>query len=217
MSQDSSGLRAAGGTTRLDLGLTAALNMQADTILIISDGIPRVGKVLSEAQAEAHRERVAAWQAANSKNVSNWDAKWGNGGGEVDRVWVPPQAAPKPKKKTKKEIEAEQAAAKLPPREGQGRGGGGGGGGRAGHWKIIRDRNYKPRPQPPGAPKPGMWTLNDFIEHVTRMHAHYYKPSGLPEPKVFGIGYAIDKDGHRFLQQLSKHYKGQYRRVARIR
>jgi len=34
---------------------------------------------------------------------------------------------------------------------------------------------------------------------------------------VHSIGYAIDKEGHRFLHALSKQYKGQYRRVARVR
>ncbi|MDP6491517.1 MAG: hypothetical protein QGG69_07095, partial [Kiritimatiellia bacterium] len=118
-----------------------------------------------------------------------------------------------------KQLEAEAAAAKLPPREGQGRGGGGGGPVRPpqGHWKIVRDRNYTPRPSSPAGPKPGMWTLNDFIKHIALLHGKYYQPAGLPEPQIHGIGYAIDKDGHRFLQQLAKHYKGQYRRVTRIR
>ncbi|MBL7077635.1 MAG: hypothetical protein ISS31_09190 [Kiritimatiellae bacterium] len=201
--QDPAGVKAAGGTTRLDLALTAALQMQADTILVISDGIPRVGKTLSPAQADAHRERVKAWQAANSKNMEAWDAKWGGGKGVADRVWIPPaKKAGKPKPKPT-----------GPPREGQRAGGGGGGG----HWKVVHHQGYRPRPRPPGAPQPGVWTLNDFIKHIGLLHAKYYKSAGLPEPKVYGIGYAIDKDGHRFLHALSKHYKGQYRRVTRIR
>jgi len=200
--QDPDGLKAAGGTTRLDLALTAALRMQADTILIISDGIPRVGKALSAEQVQAHRERVKAWNAANSKNLENWDAKWGGGKGVADRVWIPPS-----KKKPAKKQDG-------PPREGQR---GGGGGGHNGYWKVVHTRGYRSRPRPPGAPNPGMWTLNDFIKHIGLLHAKYYQKAGLPEPKVYGIGYAIDKEGHRFLHALSKHYKGQYRRVTRIR
>ena len=48
VSQSRVGLKAAGGTTRLDLAISAALKMQADTILIISDDIPRVGRIIAE-------------------------------------------------------------------------------------------------------------------------------------------------------------------------
>jgi hypothetical protein len=223
VSQSRVGLKAAGGTTRLDLAISAALKMQADTILIISDGIPRVGKTLSEEQMQAHQEQLKAWNAANAKNLSNWDSKWAGNQGVAERVWIPPPAnwkPPKPIKKTQKQIRAEQAAAKLPPREGQRRGGGGGGGVPSppqGHWNVIHKRGYASRPSPPGAPAPGMWTLNDFIKHITMLHNEYYKPAGLPAPQIHSIGYAIDKDGHRFLHALSKQYKGQYRRVARVR
>jgi hypothetical protein len=192
--QDPDGLKAGGGTTRLDLAITAALTMQADTILVISDGIPRVNKVLSAEQAQAHRERVKAWHAANSKTLEAWDAEWGGGKGEVDRVWVPP---------TKKKSDG-------PPREGES-------GGHNGYWRTVHAPNYRHRPSPPSAPNPGYWNLSDFIKHIGLLHTKYYKKAGLPEPKVYGIGYAIGKEGHRFLHALSKHYKGQYRRVARIR
>lgn len=209
VSQDSGGLKAAGGTTRLDLALSASLRMQADTILIISDGIPRVGKVLSEEQIQAHRAQVEAWRAANASNLANWDAKWGDGGGVAERVWVPPPANWKPPPK--------KPEPQGPPREGQGRGGGGGGGPPTGHWKVIYKRDYTPRPRPPGAPHAGMWTLNDFIKHITLLHEKYYKQAGLPEPQIHSIGYGIDSEGHRFLHDLSKQYKGQYRRVTRVR
>lgn len=193
--QDPAGLKAAGGTTRLDLALTAALQMQADTILIISDGIPRVKKAISDEEVQSHRERVKAWNAANSKRLEQWDAQWGGDKGVADRVWVPPT-------KDKQQ--------QGPPREGQR-------GGHNGHWKIVRKRGYHPRPRAPAAPKPRMWNLSDFIKHIGLLHNKYYHKAGRPEPKIYGIGYAIERDGHRFLHRLSKHYKGQYRRVTRIR
>jgi hypothetical protein len=196
--QSSVGLKAAGGTTRLDLAISAALKMQADTLLIISDGIPRVRNVLSQEQARAHGEQVKAWSAANAKALENWDAQWGGGKGEVERVWVPPD----PEKKEAPAVLREGAA---------------GGGGNQGHWKIVHARGYRPRPNPPPPLDPGFWTLNDFVKHIALLHEEYYKPAGLPEPQVHAIGYAIDKDGHRFLHALSKQYKGQYRRVARVR
>ncbi|NQU40404.1 MAG: hypothetical protein HQ523_10665 [Lentisphaerae bacterium] len=201
VSQSRVGLKAAGGTTRLDLAISAALKMQADTILIISDGIPRVGKTLSKQEMDAHNEQVKSWQASNSRNLEKWDKKWAGGGDVVDRVWIPPAEEKKPE--SKKE---------GPPREGER-----GGRGNAGYWKVVHARGYTPRPSPPPAPQPGFWTLNDFIKHIGLLHAEYYKPAGLPEPQIHSIGYAIDKEGHRFLHALSKQYKGQYRRVARVR
>jgi hypothetical protein len=45
------GLQAAGGTTRMDLALAAAMKDGADAILIITDGLPEVTKVVDPAQA----------------------------------------------------------------------------------------------------------------------------------------------------------------------
>ena len=55
------GLRATGGTTRLDLAITAAMEQLADTILIISDGLPEVVKPPDPAALEAHRRQLEQW------------------------------------------------------------------------------------------------------------------------------------------------------------
>ena len=59
----SKGLRAGGGTTRLDLAISAAMSQGADTLLIISDGLPQVRKVLTDQQREAHNRMLADWHA----------------------------------------------------------------------------------------------------------------------------------------------------------
>lgn len=76
------GLSAIGGTTRLDLALTAAFQNGADTILVISDGRPQVEKGLSpELQAE-HQKKLAEWQQHNAEALAN--VRY-----EEKKVWVP--------------------------------------------------------------------------------------------------------------------------------
>jgi hypothetical protein len=60
------GLPAIGGTTRLDLAITAAFQQGADTILIISDGQPRVEKGSDAGAQKAYEQKLAEWQQKNA-------------------------------------------------------------------------------------------------------------------------------------------------------
>jgi len=98
----SKGLQAEGGTTRLDLALSAAMSQGADTILVISDGLPQVRRTLSDAERDAHNRRVAEWQKNNAaaieahqRAVAVYQQAYQQAAAEapVRRVWVPPQPA----------------------------------------------------------------------------------------------------------------------------
>jgi hypothetical protein len=191
---EDAGVPSAGGTTRLDLALTAAFRMGADTIFVISDGMPRVVKPLGAEQLEGHREAVENWQRTHEAELRAWDKRWGGGGGVISREW----------------IEDRRPERDGPPREGEAPAAGG-------HWEVRYAPGYHPRPQPPAAPSPGLWTLADFVQHLNGLYEKYYRPQGRPMPQIHAIGYAIDSDGHGFLMRLSRQFKGQYRRVARIR
>ncbi len=194
------GLRAAGGTTRLDLALTAAFEQGADTILVISDGLPRVRKEVTADQYKAHEAQRAQWQQANAERVREWDAAQAAVQVQEERVWVPPRPARPPRASMKEGQAADPGAPAVP-----------------GHWEVRRTHTGgSPRPQPPPLPEPGWWALSDFIEHLKVLHEKLYVQKGRKLPVVHGIGYAIDKDGGDFLRGLAETYKGRYRRVARI-
>ena len=52
---------------------------------------------------------------------------------------------------------------------------------------------------------------------MNALHKDMYDPKGLKPPVIHCIGYQIDREGHSFLQSLSKTYHGEYRRVRRMR
>ncbi len=194
------GLKPAGGTTRLDLALTAAFEQGADTILIISDGIPRVKKSYTEQDYKRHSEAQAQWVDQNKGNVAQWDQQFAAQPAQDERVWIPPTPARPPSKSPPKEGQAPDMGS--PAREG--------------HWEIRKVSNHPPRPQPPAMPDAGWWTLPDFIEHFKLLHETYYVKKGKKPPVVHCIGYQINEEGGAFLKGFAKQYKGQYRRVSRV-
>lgn len=204
------GLQAAGGTTRLDLALTAAMQDGADTILIISDGLPEVTKVVDVAAAQAHAQMVQAWNQQHAGAMAAYQQQAAafaaaEAAAPAERVWIPPTPARPPSKAPLREGARPDPGAPAQP----------------GHWEVVRHPPVgvaRPAmPQPPSMPPPGNWKLNDFIQHITLLYEHVYKEKGLKMPVICCIGYQIDKDGGAFLNQLAANYKGQYRLVRRMK
>jgi hypothetical protein len=193
----SSGLKGQGGTTRLDLAIAAAMSQGADTILIISDGLPQVKKGFTDAQVASHRARVEDWYKANAAAITAHREAAANA--PTRRVWVPDQPARPPSKGALKEGQRPDPGAPARP----------------GHWNEVRD--VGPAPHPPGMPEVGFWTLSDFCQHIDLIYKDVYVQKGLKMPKLHCIGYQIDKEGRHFLEKLSLQYKGQFRLVNRMR
>jgi hypothetical protein len=193
------GLQPAGGTTRLDLALTAAFEQGADTILIISDGIPRVQKSYTDQDYQQYQQKRQEWTAQNQKAIQQFDSNPGDTPA-AEKVWIPPTPARPP--------------SKLPPKEGQAPDMGSPA--REGHWQVVSHNNRPGRPQPPPMPDAGWWTLPDFVEHFKLLHEAYYLKKGKKTPIVHCIGYQIDEEGGAFLKGLTRQYKGQYRRVSTV-
>jgi hypothetical protein len=192
------GMPAAGGTTRLDLALDAAFEGGADTILVISDGLPRVGKGITAEQSKAHSAMTEKWYADNAQRLQQWAAENAQVDATAQRVWIPATPARPPKTSGLKEgQEPDKGSPAIP-----------------GHWEVVRS-GTKPRPQPPTL-EPGWWTFTDFVQHLKLLHETLYVKRGKKLPVIHSIGYAIDKEGGDFLKALSEHYKGRYRRVAKI-
>ncbi len=198
-SGSSVGLQATGGTTRLDLAIAAAMMQGADTIMIISDGLPEVVKAVDDNQMKAYYANLERWRAANADALANYERALANA--PVKRVWVPPQPARPPSnpKALKEGVKPDPGAPARP-----------------GYWTEIRDVGMS-RPTPPPAPTAGRWTLNDFITHMDRIYEAEYKGKSLKMPQVHCIGYQIDKQGGDFLNRLSRHFKGQYRLVRKLK
>jgi hypothetical protein len=192
------GLRATGGTTRLDLALSAAMENGADTILIISDGLPQVQKAHDPQVLQAQQARIAQWNQQNAGAIAAYEQAYANA--PVERVWVPEQPARPPSKAPLKEgMKADPGSPAIP-----------------GHWAEVRQCAAH-RPAPPERPPPPMWTLSDFIAHISQLYETTHKPNGLKSPQINCIGYQIDREGGAFLNDLARHYKGQYRLVRKLR
>jgi hypothetical protein len=208
------GLQAGGGTTRLDLAIAAAMSQGADTLLIISDGLPAVRKVLTEQQREAYNRTLADWQTQNAGAMQAFERAQAAAPPpqvRTRRVWVPPQAA-----------QPARPPSKAAPREGQAIDRGSPGSpARDGYWTEVTETigggGGPPRPTPPAPPPLGNWTLADFVQHISLIYKDVYVAKSLKLPRIHCIGYQIDKDGGDFLKRLSEQYKGQFRMVRKLR
>ncbi len=200
------GLTAGGGTTRLDLAITAAFLQGADTILIISDGLPEIEKVLTDEQITAHNAVVQKWSTDNAGRIAQYQQQVAaappqQAEGVSSKVWVPATPARPPRKSMKEGVPDDPGAPEIPA-----------------HWQVVANHPVASpaMPQPPALAPPGKWTLSDFIEHIKRLYDALYVKQGRKLPVVHTIGYAIDDQGSEFLKGLTLHYKGQYRRVAKL-
>jgi hypothetical protein len=211
------GGKGAGGTTRLDLAIGAAMSQGADTILVISDGLPKVKKGFTEAQLAAHRARLEEWTKANAAAIAAHQAAVANA--PTRRVWVPEQPArpptpPRPPRPPAKNQSLKEG--QKPDRGDPGSPGSPGTPAKPGYWKEVRD--VPPGPKPPSmGGDGGSWTLADFFDHIDTIYKEVYVQKGLKMPKVHCIGYQIDAEGRVFLEKLAAHYKGQFRLVNRMR
>ncbi len=199
------GIPAVGGTTRLDLALTAAFQMGADTILLISDGLPQVQKGMTSDQRAAWDARMREWNENNRGAMEAYERAIREVQYTTRRVWVPPTPATPPSPAVIREGHMRPASPGRPAQPG--------------HWREERvpDRPLPHRPQPPGMPDSmKWWTIQDFYDHFARLHEMEYVKKGRKLPVVHTIGYAIDKEGGDFLKAFTERYKGTYRRISKI-
>jgi len=129
------GLPARSGTTRIDMALTAAFEQGADTIFILTDGSPRIWKLLEGKEREDYEKRLARLTDRQKQKGKENAAK---------------------KRKERKKENAKRAKKGLPPKITEGGGGGGGGVPRPKwnhddvleHLKKLAENLYKDRKPP---------------------------------------------------------------------
>ena len=207
---DGKGLPAKGGSTRLDLALTAAFQQEADTILIISDGAPMVLRGITADEMRAYANKRREWEKENAKKIQAYnDAQTTTTTAPVKtvKVWIPPKKARPPRKGPPKEGQPPDTGSPAVP----------------GHWEIrtTHSGGHRHGPKMPKcpfkAPTERYWTLTEFLKHLKLLHEHYYIKKGKKRPVIHCIGYKIDRKGDKFLKALAKAYKGKYRRVQTLR
>ncbi len=202
ITEDGKGLPSQGGTTRLDLALTAAFQQGADTILIISDGHPRVFKGMTADQMQAYSNMVQQFNQQNAGTLAKFDSEV-----EEQKIWVPAQPArparPPGSKPLKEGEPPDMGEPARPATEG--------------HWEIKRvHRGGGKRPEAPKL-ELQVWTLNEFLTHLKMLHEAYYLQKGMKPPTIHIIGYQMEKEGEEFLKGLCKAYKGKFRNVKSLK
>ena len=217
-----SGLPAAGGTTRMDVALTAAFDEGADTILLISDGIPQVRKGILAQQVADHNAMVQRWTTDHAAELQQYAAQAASyvappSQSSSERVWIPEQPG--------QPARPPRPPSKSPPKEGQAPDRGDPGSPATapvpGHWEVRTHTTGggggpPPPPAPPPLPPPGWWTLADFFQHLKLLYESLYAKKVMKMPVIHCILYGTDKDGGPFMQTLAETYKGGYRRVEKM-
>lgn len=211
------GVPAVGGTTRLDLALTAAFEQGADTILIISDGRPMVKKGMTAQQYQDYANMTANWNKQNEGAIKQWENAMASYSPQTttEKVWVPEQPAVPARPPSAAPRATSLKEGQAPPQADPGSPG------RPAipaHWETRTHVANPPpaRPQPPPMGDPGWWTLADFLQHFKTLHESLYVKKGKKLPVVHAIGYGIDKEGGAFLKTLTDVYHGRYRRVTKV-
>jgi hypothetical protein len=181
------GLPASGGSTRMDLALAAAFDMGADTIFILSDGLPVVGKILTGKEKERYDKMIEEWYKTHKKQIENW-----KGPTEKEQ-----KAIQKAQEQWQAQIQAENdARAKkgLPP-------------------KIFEGGRGGPGWGPPPPPGPGSWTAEEIMDHLEKLQKEMYLDKKRKPPRIHCVGYLADPAAEQFLRNLASSNHGRFRKI----
>jgi hypothetical protein len=165
-----------GGSSRLDLALVAAMEMQADLIFMITDGTPSIQKGWTEAQQAALVAARAVYERERAQYVASAKGKREMEDYQKRRdEWA---------KKRTAETEARKKRG-LPPvvREG------------GGYAPSV------PGPRPPGR-NTGYYSGQEIIAYARRMAAVHYGDNSREWPSINPVGYSADKNAETFLRRF---------------
>lgn len=186
---------AVSGSTRLDIALTAAFEMRAETIFILTDGTPNVYCSPDPAVGREWQERWAKNKAVFEKYEA--DLK------KAREEWKQKYAA---------EIEAAgkkcqelNAAVEGRTQESY-------------SWRTFLPedckRAWQELPQPPegyNPPSGHSATAAEFNTLMKEMSQKYYAGTRLPQPELNVIGYHVDDAAEAFLKEMTRGISGKYR------
>lgn len=183
----SSGVPALGGETRLDLALTSAFEQGADTILVISDGLPRVIKSRTSSGGGEREAWMRRHGAEYRKQMAEYRAAMKN-------VQYRTETVNQPVRKDGVRIGTRKVTRRVPI-----------------------NPPPKPRGPPGGGSRVTYWTFSDFVKHFSLLHEEHYEKKGRRLPVVHIIGYSIGDKGREFLRDFAREYEGKYRSIGKRR
>ncbi|WP_221033048.1 hypothetical protein [Actomonas aquatica] len=171
----------AGGTSRMDLALAAALEQRADLIFMITDGTPSIRLARKEAEDQTWRRRVEGYEEARARYEASERGKREMAAYEQERaVW---QAARDREK-------AEREAKGLPP--------------------VVREGGNRGAPSRPGPSRPSRPTeyaeLDDLQRWVRRRATTLYESGGSALPSLNLVGYSPNARGTATIEVLAKTF-----------
>ena len=171
----------AGGTSRMDLALAAALEQRADLIFMITDGTPSIRLARKSAEDERWRTRVENYEAARARYEASEKGKREMAAYEVERAaW---QAE-------RDRIAAEREAKGLPP--------------------VVREGGNRGAPSRPGPSRPSRPTeyaeLDELQRWVRRRASVLYENDGGALPSLNLVGYSPNARGAATIEVLAKTF-----------
>ncbi|MDD5263123.1 MAG: hypothetical protein PHD76_14870 [Methylacidiphilales bacterium] len=176
------------GTTRLDIALTAAFKMQAETVFILTDGTPSV-RVEDD---KDYIKKVEEFRIKNKDLYEKYDA-------EVKEFM----------KKYPDELQQAQkkAAEKNSALSGRTQ---------EAYWWLQYSPHYPRdspdhRPDYPKRSKPPYLVASDFNQMLRDMQKEIYEPINMPMPAINIIGYYVDDTSENYLKEMLRGIPGKYR------
>ncbi len=171
----------AGGTSRMDLALAAALEQRADLIFMITDGTPSIRLERKSAEDETWRRRVAQWEEARARYEASQKGQREMAAYEQERAaW----------RAERDRVKAAREAKGLPP--------------------VVREGGNRGAPSRPGPSRPSRPTeyasLDDLQRWIRRRAGALYESSGGALPSLNLVGYSPNARGEAAIEVLAKTF-----------
>ena len=171
----------AGGSSRMDLALTAALELRADLIFMITDGTPSVRQGRKSEEDKRWRQRVERFEKDWARFESSQKGQKLLAEYEKERsVW----------RAERDRVIAEREARGLPP--------------------VVREGGSRGAPSKPGPSRPSRPTryydLDEVIKYVRSRARVLYESAGTDLPTLNVVGYSPNARGSAVIAALAKTF-----------
>ena len=162
----------------MDLAFTAALEMRADLIFMITDGTPSIRQGRSQSDENRWRQRVERYEEARARYEASQRGQREMARYEEQRAaW----------RAERDRIIAEREARGLPP--------------------VVREGGSRGAPSRPGPSRPSRPTsyydLDELVRFVRRQARVLYESSGNDLPSVNVVGYSPNARGTAIIEELA--------------
>lgn len=171
----------AGGSSRMDLALAAALELRADLIFMITDGTPSIRQGRNPSDEARWRQRVELYEKARERFENSQRGQREMAQYEAERAaW----------RAERDRVIAEREARGLPP--------------------VVREGGSRGAPSRPGPSRPSRPTsyyeLEDLVKFVRRQARLLYESEGSDLPSINVVGYSPNAKGEAVIEVLAETF-----------